>query len=311
MSSGKCHGVSEDEPSGASDAVDIIPALKETDTWEDDAESEESKEMNNHKRNITVAKNSVLVSKQVSPLDSFLSFYCDFSGPGINQDRILKLAQWLLWFASHCTKNKSSNPELSPGLRKMYFDLSMARYALRLLGMPTALQAIRSGSWGGGGQFQNKKIDQIGQVMAWSMLFYYPLEYVAYAKWTSPKWIKADAEKFSAYSCRFWLVYIVGEMIQCILKMKELRQQKRLLMLEKESHSNKDDELQSEIQVIDKSIRLNLLQVVRDICFIPPCMNWSLLDWERKPWLKEPLVNGLMLTESIVCMYQSIRAKMG
>eukprot|EP00978_Attheya_sp_CCMP212_P023092 scaffold69932_cov52-Attheya_sp.AAC.6 len=294
MSSGKCHGVSEDEPSGASDSVDIIPALKETHTWEDDEESEESKEMNNHTPNITVAKNSVLVSKQVvSPLDSFLSFYCDFSGPGINQDRILKLAQWLLWFASHWTKNKSSNPELSPGLRKMYFDLSMARYALRLLGMPTALHAIRSGSWGGGGQFQNKKIDQIGQVMAWSMLFYYPLEYVAYARWTSPKWIKADAGKFSAYSCRFWLVYVVGEMIQCILKMKELRQQKRLLMLEKESHSNTDDE------------------VVRDMCFIPPCMNWSLLDWERKPWLKEPLVNGLMLTESIVCMYQSIRAKMG
>jgi DMSO/TMAO reductase YedYZ heme-binding membrane subunit len=53
-------------------------------------------------------------------------------------------------------------------------------------------------------------------------------------------------------------------------------------------------------------IKWNKLHILRNIFYILPCVHWSLPNWERKPWLKEGVLNGLLLAESITCIYQSI-----
>jgi hypothetical protein len=159
-------------------------------------------------------KNVVSNKKQLPFIDKLLVDYVKFTSSAINTDRSLKLLQWTIWLASYIKKSK--------GLRKLYMDLSFARYALRLLGLPCSVEAARTGSWGGGDS-SNPWIDTLGRLMAWSMIGYYPLEHVAYLRWTSPQLLPGrNAEKMSAYSCRFWLVYIVADMTKSILKCKEL-----------------------------------------------------------------------------------------
>ncbi len=56
------------------------------------------------------------------------------------------------------------------------------------------------------------------------MLFYYPLEHVAYVGWQVPQLVpRVNANKFSAISCWFWTAYIVGDFWMNCLKWKELK----------------------------------------------------------------------------------------
>ena len=56
------------------------------------------------------------------------------------------------------------------------------------------------------------------------MLFYYPLEHVAYVGWQVPQLVpRVNANKFSAISCWFWTVYIVGDFWMNCLKLQELK----------------------------------------------------------------------------------------
>jgi hypothetical protein len=121
--------------------------------------------------------------------------------------------QWTIWLASYIKK--------SSGLKKLSTDLSFARYAVRLLGLPSSVEAARTGSWGG--STTNPWIRKLGKVMAWSMIGYYPLENLAYLRWTSPQLLPGhNAEKWSAYSCRCWLLYIVADITKSTIKLKEL-----------------------------------------------------------------------------------------
>jgi glutamate formiminotransferase len=84
---------------------------------------------------------------------------------------------------------------------QVQFDVSFAKCLLRFYGMPSALlEAVRVHScedsislWGR---------TAVGKRMAWSMLISYPLEHVAYLKWTSPELISSslNVNRFSAYS---------------------------------------------------------------------------------------------------------------
>ena len=56
---------------------------------------------------------------------------------------------------------------------------------------------------------------------AWCMLFYYPLEHTAYAHWVAPELIDADAETFSAWSCRTWVLYVVADIVASLPKIEE------------------------------------------------------------------------------------------
>lgn len=154
------------------------------------------------------------VTKQkLSFLDKVLVDYVKFTSSAANTDVSLKLMQWTIWLASYIKK--------SSGLKKLSTDLSFARYAVRLLGLPSSVEAARTGSWGG--NTTNPWIRKLGKVMAWSMIGYYPLENLAYLRWTSPQLLPGhNAEKWSAYSCRCWLLYIVADITKSTIKLKEL-----------------------------------------------------------------------------------------
>lgn len=236
-------------------------------------------------------------------IDRFLSLYCKWTASSTLTERGIKMLQWTAWLLSQLTKDKYKI--LSPCLRKLYSDLSIMRYVLRLYGIPTAIEGIRSGSRSGG-TWKDKRIKLLGNVMAWSMAAYYPLEHIAWAKWTMPQLMpKVDGNRFSAWSCRFWMVFIIAEMTNSVLKNKELGEELR--SIDKRANDSDDSEAAiSKSNAIEKSMHMNRLQIMRDILFTGPCINWSLDEWATNPWLSENWCNGISFTEALTCMYQSV-----
>lgn len=241
-------------------------------------------------------------------LDRLLQGYTSFMGPGINQDRGLKLLQYTLWMFSYALNDRVL---MRDALKKLYNELSFGRYLLRLLGLPAAMEAVRSGSWSASSD-SNKGLHKfLGQIMAWSMIGYYPLEHGAYLQWQTPKLLfpktggpSRIAEKLSAWSCRFWLAYTVTEILQCWLKLREEKQKLQLF----EEKKKTDDEEEGTVIIPPQpgALRNLRLQIARDLLFTLPAIHWSLPNWDTQPWLPDPLVNTLMWLESVVCMYQSV-----
>eukprot|EP00804_Cyclotella_cryptica_P010617 CCRYP_015185-RB/>CCRYP_015185-RB protein AED:0.43 eAED:0.45 QI:0/0/0/1/0/0.33/3/0/275 len=178
------------------------------------------------------------------------------------------------------------------------------------------LEGYLSGSWAGG-TWDNPLIAKVAKyIMAGSMMFYYPLEHVAYAGWQMPNLVTIDANRISAISCCFWTTYIVGDFWVSCLKWAELR--KKLfnlgeMLVGKKQADDKDavGEILEEQQSILKKIRHVKLQALRSLLFILPAVNWSLPKWATDPLLSEPIVNGLMLAEAYTCVYQSLRGLLG
>jgi hypothetical protein len=236
------------------------------------------------------------ITTRQNKLNKFLTIYCTWAGSSVYSERGIKLAQWLAWLLSQMTKNtKTFGSDLSPTLRKIYSDLSMMRYFLRFYGLPVAIEGVIHND---GNQWKDVRIQKLSKIMAWSMVFYYPLEHAAAIKWNMPKFFqRVDANIFSAWSCRCWLVYILGDLISSYLKVRELEHASN-----EENHSQDTKEL----DVIQKSIVMNRLQLLRNILYLPPCISWSRNDWATNPWLSENWVNGLSLAEAITNIYQSI-----
>jgi hypothetical protein len=194
------------------------PSTYEKDLLHDSSKTTDSS--NDEKTDNIILKQSTTPIS--SRLDRFLSKYGTFSGSTFTADQGIKILQWSSWAISYAT-TKSSNVTISPSLRKLYNELSMARYVLRFYGMLQSLEGYRSGSWAGG-SWDNPLIAKIAKyIMAGSMLAYYPLEHVAYAGWQMPKLVKVNANKISAISCCFWTAYIVGDFWVSCLKWKELK----------------------------------------------------------------------------------------
>ena len=170
---------------------------------------------------------NIILKQSTTPisnsLDRFLSKYGTFSSSTFTADQGIKILQWSSWAISYATTKSSNVNNISPSLRKLYNELSMARYILRFYGMLQSLEGYRSGSWAGG-TWDNPLIAKIAKyIMAGSMLAYYPLEHVAYAGWQMPKLVKVNANKISSISCCFWTAYIVGDFWVSCLKWKELK----------------------------------------------------------------------------------------
>lgn len=179
--------------------------------------------------------------KKQSVLDQFLSDFVKFTSSATNVDRSLKLLQWTLWLASYIKKSK--------GLQKLSLDLSFARYALRLLGLPASMEAARTGSWG-----SKNAPSWLGQVMAWSMIGYFPMEHVAYVRWQAPQLLPSqNAERWSAWSCRCWLLYIVADMTQSAFKLKDLCKERSALV---EVNSGDNDENEDSNEKEKDEVRL-------------------------------------------------------
>jgi hypothetical protein len=214
----------------------------------------------------------------------WLKFYVRFlqTSP-FHQDRLLKALQWTLWLASAVALD-AKKTKASVALSKLSTELSFARYATRLLELPTAVEAAITGSWTTVSLSRPKLTTWLGRCLSWSMIGYYPLEMAAYVLWMLPTRMQTPdvsqkASKFSAISCRFWLLYILADAAQC-----------SVLQSEEKTEKNKTH------------LRLQLL---RNALFLLPAIHWSLPNWDTKPWLPSKAVNGLMWVEAMVSLYQT------
>ena len=258
-----------------------------------------------------------------SQLDRLLMGYTSFLQSGLYQDRSLKVLQWTLWMLSHFGARR--NAIVRDALKKLSNELSFARYLLRFLQLPLALEAAKTGSWAvSSNRSSSPRMHKwLGRILAWSMLGYYPLEYGAYLQWQTPQLLVAQsppppsrlAEKWSAWSCRCWLAYLAAEMVQCGLRLREetqwLRQQAHAKKTDGDSAESDDEQplalAAPTTTTTTPHVITNLrLQLLRDALFTLPAIHWSLPNWDRDPWLPEPLVNTLMWLEAVVCMYQSV-----
>ena len=68
-------------------------------------------------------------------VDRLLQGYSSFMGPGINQDRGLKLLQYTIWMFSYAFRDRVL---VRDALKKLYNEMSFARYVLRLLALLAA-----------------------------------------------------------------------------------------------------------------------------------------------------------------------------
>jgi hypothetical protein len=227
----------------------------------------------------------------LATLDRFLNKYVAYMKSALHQDRAFKFLQWTLWLLSAVSSNSNKN---KTAFRKLYLDICYSRYASRLLAWPTAIEAARSNSWACTSRLYPKLHKCVGQVMAWSMVGYYPCEVMAYLQWMVPSWAttKRSAEKWSYLSCRFWLLYVVAEAVQCAALLKEMKQQE----LDKDGDDNPVAKKEQQL-----ALRNTKLQLVRDALFFLPCLQWSLPNWDTDPWLSENFVNMCMWIESVVC----------
>lgn len=269
---------------------------------------------------VMIMKKKNHTNKMAARLDRLLQGYTTFMGSALHQDRGLKLLQYTLWmlqWVGH--KSGRDNVLVRDAVKKLCNEVSFARYVLRFLGLPPALEAARSGSWSAAStsESSNKGVHTLlGKILAWSMIGYYPLEYGAYVQWQTPRlFFSRDsssqagpssrlAEKLSAWSCRFWLAYTVTEIVQCWLK---LREETKKLQAVEEAKKNDDARKTEETVLASPSDIRNLkLQITRDLLFTLPAIHWSLPNWDIDPLLSEPLCNAFMWLESVVCMYQSV-----
>ena len=227
-----------------------------------------------------------MLRKYKDVLIRWLKFYVRFlqTSP-FHQDRLLKALQWTLWLASTVALD-TNKTRASAALSKFSTELSFARYATRLLELPTAIEAAITGSWTTVSASRPKFTSWMGRCLSWSMIGYYPLELAAYVLWMLPSQmqtpgINQKASQFSAISCRFWLLYIVADAAQCSVLQNEQETEKRKTHLR--------------------------LQLLRNALFLLPAIHWSLPNWDTQPWLPSKAVNGLMWVESMVSLYQTSR----
>jgi len=167
-------------------------------------------------------------NQQLIPRNSsFLENFSAWSGSTYKLECTLKFAQYSIWLISKLASSSE--------LRKMYTQISNSRYVMRFMGGPLTLHAIKTGSWSG--NWEDKRIHKLTDIMAWSMLFYYPFEHMAFTKWICPRLIRINAERHSAISCRFWGLYVIADMGAVVAKLIELGAHRKRILLKKEKKS--------------------------------------------------------------------------
>ncbi|KAG7361537.1 peroxisomal biogenesis factor 11 PEX11 [Nitzschia inconspicua] len=314
------------------------------------------------KYDITTDKLLVKYRQYAILFKAFLHKYLRYISSPSRQEAILKTFHYSLWLLSRVysqipAKDKQSRANTVQAIATLAGELSWTRYLLRFFGLPAALEGIESGSWGSSSK-------TLGKAMAWTMVFYYPLEHIAYLHWKAPtmQWIPSNttvatmwnpfgrrsqpptstsavgnatctvtgrannnspamsssqiAAKASAWSCRFWLAYLILDIARAALELKKLstrgnpndnKKSKQNGNSQDTGHNENDDVSPTFVDPNLSLVRTERLQIVRSLLYVLPCIHWSLPNWDTKPWLSNDIVNGLCWVEAVVGMYQSIR----
>mmetsp|Transcript_19089 Transcript_19089/g.36166 ORF Transcript_19089/g.36166 Transcript_19089/m.36166 type:complete len:308 (-) Transcript_19089:121-1044(-) len=251
-----------------------------------------------------------------------LQRYTRIVGKSLHRDRLLKTLQYTVWWYSHMGLKNSQ------AAANLYNDVCWARYVSRLTEWPTALEALWNDSWtidfgcssnsnsnnnnnnNNNTLFLQKLGRILGRILAASMFVYYPAEHAAYGRWkVLPQPTTGQqrlAERYSAWSCRAWLVYILTDIVQGYVALTTPMPSNH----DDDDNNNKDnntDKDKEALLALQQQSKRHKQQVVmlRNILFLLPAYHWSLSDWDRRPWLKSTTVNLFMWLEAIVSLYQT------
>jgi len=248
-------------------------------------------------------------------LRRWLTFYVTFCGSPTNQDILLKVLQWSLWMMAHT--GELLHNQNKQWISRISEQLSYARYAMRLLGFPMALEAALTNSWALDKSSTVYRV--IGKILAYSMAGYYPTEMVAYLQWLAPdaaadgssataepskKWNIPDT--WSHISCFFWFVYVVAELTQCILQWLDLRAKKWCLEKAKKRDNDTTTTVCSSVSELSNQLINIRLQTARNTLYLLPSFYYSFPNWVTRPWLRPYTVSALMWCEAVVSLYQAI-----
>ena len=222
------------------------------------------------------------LEKSKSRIHGYLSVYSEFITKTKHQEILLKLLQWSVWLVGACLISSSSSNGLLPHwFQKLSYDICYARYVTRLLGLPVALEGAMSGSWAMSCSVQkNASLEAtyrfLGLILAYSMVVYYPVEHVAFFLWMNPNaetvW-NLPAATWFYMSMRCWLVYLVAEMIQCIVKYNELQQHQRTVQQLKKMDINENNNSRDNHHHMNVKKKPSLVQQLQQ--FIVPRINIS------------------------------------
>jgi hypothetical protein len=178
---------------------------------------------------------------------------------------------------------------------------------------------------------------RLGRFLAWTMIGYFPFEHAAYLQWKAPnlRWdvgrgrrrmitgrsnssqddichvdkpLKNYGSLFSAWSCRFWLAFIVGDIIKAckaLRRIQRLERQKDQIQLEKTDDDT--DILPSSDELISVAQKQKYA-IVRNLLFTLPAIGWSLPKWDTEPWLSDETMFGLCWLEALVGFYQQVQS---
>jgi hypothetical protein len=285
-------------------------------------------------------------------LQKYLAFYIKFVSTPANQDKILKLMQWSLYMCSLAViarRNKNaSSRHSSQWLHKLYGEVSWARYILRILQFPMALDAVMNHSWTARAAVKcdassttadpattQRIYNVIGKVLSYSMLVYYPTELMAYLLWmkppnpfsTSTTTAVTSREIFCGDGTCFiekwrWLSLYAPPQpstwtpekwsylsCRCWLAYVVAELIQCVVQYkELQQQAPSGDEPRSDDDARHQR-HMIVLQGVRNAFFVLPCVQWSLPKWDTQPLCPTHTINALMWVESLVSLYQAILAQ--
>jgi hypothetical protein len=264
---------------------------------------------------------TTITEMHLNTFDRWLVFYSKFVSSTSNQDKVLRLLQWSLLVASVGIANlisrsdeknrlrKRLHPGIASGLASLYNEVSSARYVIRFLGFPTALEAWRTGSW----TYDTNNIvySILGKILSGSMMLFYPTEFLAFIHWYAPQLYPrgtspGTGNRLSCLSCRFWAIYVLAELLQCLLLWNDLRTK----IQGHESSSNMvtlmEHNVDEEYEWLLHSYKSNLLQIYHNLLFLLPSICWSSPSFGEKPWFPSIVLYTLVWLEAIVSTYQAI-----
>jgi hypothetical protein len=261
--------------------------------------------------------------------------------------------------SSSCTTDSVRKRHVIESLAALSGELSWTRYILRFFGFPAALEGIESGSWGSSSKWLGKAMawTMIGfyplehlaylhwkapkvQWMPISSLntvatvwnpFGHSRHRNAAASAMANDICPPDgrnssltssqiAAKASAWSCRFWVAFLVLDVARAVMELQRIRQIREVNCVSgttkakhnRNARENADthDDVGDVVATFDECsslARSERLQLARSLLYILPAINWSLPNWDTKPWLSNDFVNGLCWVEALVGLYQGIR----
>jgi len=131
-------------------------------------------------------------------------------------DGILRVVSYSgLLVADLLGKGKNGKPSAqSEFLLELFSKLTDARFVNRIIGLPGTLEG-----WFTAGD------DSLSNIMAISMILYFPVEHLWWLSTLKPKFIRINSDSWSMWSCRFWTIYCVCDVLKTLKASGEVQKQ--------------------------------------------------------------------------------------